>query len=385
MTTRVVVLGAGYAGTRVTTQLEDELVELDAELTWISREDYHFVLHESHRVISQPSSQDTIMIPISEIKSSKTTFIEGDVMEVHDDEHGVELADGSTVEYDYVVDCLGTKTDFHGVPGLTDHALTLKNLGDALAINAEVTEAAAREETDPAHVVIGGAGLSGIQAAGEIAKFRDIHHTSMEITLVEHSDAVFSGHDEECQNALRERLEARDIEILTDHLVSEADDGTVHFEDRGSIDYDVLLWTGGITGEDELNDPEIEETDDRIEVESTLRCPDDERLFAVGDSALVDLGDHAAPPTAQAAWQAADVAAQNVARVIRGQPLEQWSYSDKGTLVSVGEEAVAHGVPYVPVSTFGGPAARLLKKAVGAWWIGTTSSWRRAARAWPTI
>ena len=46
-----------------------------------------------------------------------------------------------------------------------------------------------------------------------------------------------------------------------------------------------------------------------------------------------------APPTAQAAWQAAEVVGENVARSIRGQPLDEWTHEDKGTLISVGDDA----------------------------------------------
>ncbi len=55
-------------------------------------------------------------------------------------------------------------------------------------------------------------------------------------------------------------------------------------------------------------------------------------------------GDQPAPPTAQAAWQAAEVAGENIARAIENRPLRTWEHEDKGTVVSVGEKAVAHDV-----------------------------------------
>ncbi|PSP73923.1 NADH dehydrogenase FAD-containing subunit, partial [Halobacteriales archaeon QH_9_66_26] len=91
------------------------------------------------------------------------------------------------------------------------------------------------------------------------------------------------------------------------------------------------------------------------------------------------------PPTAQAAWQAAEVAGENVARALHGQPLTSWTHEDKGTLVSVGEKAVAHDVVNVPINTFGGPAAKFLKKAVAARWIRDIAGSSQAARAWPDM
>jgi NADH dehydrogenase len=79
------------------------------------------------------------------------------------------------------------------------------------------------------------------------------------------------------------------------------------------------------------------------------------------------------------------VAGENVARSIRGQPLREWTYVDKGTLVSVGDEAVAHGVDVLPINTFGGFGAETLKKFVAARWIADVSSIGRAIDAWPDM
>lgn len=51
-------------------------------------------------------------------------------------------------------------------------------------------------------------------------------------------------------------------------------------------------------------------------------------------------------------------------RAISGHPLKDWTHEDLGTVVSVGERAVATNVQHVPVSTFGGFPAALLKKAI---------------------
>ncbi len=92
----------------------------------------------------------------------------------------------------------------------------------------------------------------------------------------------------------------------------------------------------------------------RVHAEGNFQT-EDEHVFAIGDSALIDQpGDQPAPPTAQAAWQAAEVAGENLARAVRGQPLKTWTHKDKGTVVSVGEKAVAHDVVNMPIETFGG-------------------------------
>jgi len=388
MTDDVVVLGSGYAGTGAVKRLESVLDD-EADITWVSDVDHHLVLHESHRCIRNPEVREKITFDVAEIKSPSTRFVQGRVTDIDADERSLTLEDGSTVDYDYLLIGVGSQTAFFGIEGLEEHSLTLKSLQDALDIHEAVTEAA-REASrdDPAQVVVGGAGLSGIQSAGEIAEFRDKHRAPVDIHLVEGLDNVFPNNDPVVQAKLRKLLEEKDIEIHTGEFIGEVDDETVYVGDEKELDYDVLLWAGGITGQDAAETVEVDkdERSNRIEAASNFRTSDD-RIFAIGDAALVEGADTdgPAPPTAQAAWQAAEVAGENIARAIRGQPLKEWRYDDKGTLISVGEKAVAHDVKGLPVDTFGGPAAKALKKTVAARWIRKVNGFADAAKAFPDM
>jgi NADH dehydrogenase len=398
-------------------------------------------------VIRNPSVESKVAIPITEIKQPSTTFIRDRVESVDVDDRTVELADGDPVDYDYLLVCLGSSTAFYGIDGLREHSLTLKSLDDAREIHSAVADAAdAASRSDPAKVLVGGAGLSGIQTAGEIAEYRDQHRAPIDISLVEGLDEVFPNNDPELQGALRRRLQDADIEILTGNFISKVDDHAVYLagaeetvygddpaEDREAtaeadtdadadgkpeaeveapeaepdggvpvddidfsndhiLEYDVLVWTGGITGQDAAGRIGVDqdERSHRLQAASDFRTSDD-RVFAVGDTALVEQPDDTvAPPTAQAAWQAAKVAGANVARATRGEPLKTWVHEDLGTLVSVGEKAVAHDITFpfvgdIPMKTFGGPAARQLKKATACRWIKDVSSYGRALDAYPDM
>lgn len=384
MTETVVVLGAGYAGAGAIMSLEASLDD-EADIIWISDTDYHLVLHEAHRCIRDPSIQDKVTIPVETIKSPTTRFIQGQVTDLDCDAREIELDDGSTVEYDYTLVTLGSQTAYYGIDGLEANSLTLKSLDDALTIHEAVKEATRNAtKDDPANVVVGGAGLSGIQSAGEIAEFRDMHHAPIDITLVEALENILPGNDPELQGALRKRLNEADIDISTNDPITEADAEEIHFESGESIAHDVFVWTGGITGRDAMENAAVEKEHNRVNAEATFETSDD-RVFALGDSAIVEQEESPAPPTAQAAWQAAEVAGENVARALHGQPLSSWTYDDKGTLVSVGDAAVAHNVIGVPLNTFSGPAAETIKKAIAARWIRDVAGSVRAMRAWPDM
>lgn len=390
MSTQVVVLGAGYAGAGAVKSFEKEIDDGEAELTWISDHNYHLVLHEVHRVVRNPAVESKIAIPVDEIKSPSTNFVKGHVENVDTDGRVIELADDSTVDYDYLLVALGSSTAFYGIEGLEEHSHTLKGLDDAREIHQRIESAAeAASRSDPAQVIIGGAGLSGIQCAGEVAAFRDENRAPVDIKIVEGLDEIFPGQDPEVQGALRKRLHDSDVDILTGDFISKVDEETISLgggEDVApeELAYDLLVWTGGITGQKEVAEADIDkdERSNRIFAEQDFQTSDD-RVFAIGDSALIEQGaDDIAPPTAQAAWQAADVAGKNLARTVRGGPLKTWTHEDKGTVISVGDKAVAHDVKGVPINTFGGPGAKVLKKGIAARWIADVSSVKRAANAW---
>ncbi|WP_049924622.1 NAD(P)/FAD-dependent oxidoreductase [Halopiger djelfimassiliensis] len=389
MTENVVVLGAGYAGAGAINKLQSELGG-NARLTWIADVDYHLVLHEAHRVIRDPDVRSDITFPVHEVADPSTQFIRDEVTGLDVDEQVVELAEEENVEYDYVLVALGTKTAFYGIPGLEEHSLTLKSLDDALEIHEAVKEASQNATRgEPAQVVIGGAGLSGIQTAGEIAEFRDNHRAPIEIHLVEALEEIFPGNDPEIQQALRDLLEEAGVHIHTDDPITEATEDHIEFDEGDPLEHDVLVWTGGITGRDALDDADVEKEHNRVNVSANFQTTD-ERVFAIGDSAIIDQGDQPAPPTAQAAWQAAEVVGENIARAIENRPLKTWEYEDKGTVVSVGEKAVAHEVKpafgvSLPVDTFGGFPAKNLKKMIAARWIADITSWNEARKSWSSL
>lgn len=379
MTRRVVVLGAGYAGASTVLELERRLEP--GELTWVSEHDHHLVLHESHRVISDPDAAEEIAIPVEDITADATEFVEGTVAGIAPEESEVELADGETVPYDRLVVALGSETAYYGIPGLDEHAHTLKSLEDAEEIRGAVEDAAdGASPEEPAEIVVGGAGLSGVQVAGEVAEYRDEHDAAIDVTVVEALDEILPHHDEGLQQRIRGMLEARDVEITTGDPITEVD-GAVQFESGDTLDHDVLVWAGGVTGPEAVESSGLDADHNRIEASDDFTTSHDD-VFAVGDVALVDQGDGPAPPTAQAAWQAGEVAARNVVRSLEDEALDEWRYEDLGTLISVGEDAVAHDVKGLPVQTFDRLPARFLKKFVAARWIAKVTSWRRGLGAW---
>ena len=108
---------------------------------------------------------------------------------------------------------------------------------------------------------------------------------------------------------------------------------------------------------------------DRLVLRPTLQTTRDDNVFALGDCAIcTPLQDrHPVPPTAQAAQQQARLLARSLPHRLRGIPLRNFRYHDRGALVSIGQRrAVASlaGLVSGQRFTLEGTLARMSYEAV---------------------
>ncbi|WP_254767507.1 NAD(P)/FAD-dependent oxidoreductase [Salinilacihabitans rarus] len=363
----VVVLGAGYAGLTLTRLLERKL-PADVDLTLVDESPDHLVQHELHRVIRRPSLAAEISIPLPDVVDRATVRV-ARVEDVDREARTVTCTDG-TLSYDVCAVCLGAETAHYGLEGVRERATPLKRLHHARAIRRDVLDAL---EGDDPRLVVGGAGLSGVQVAGELAALVDEDGREATITLLERLDEVAPAFPSNFRRAVRDALEAQGVDVRTGTAVARADEATIHTDD-GPVPYDVFVWTGGIAGPGALDG-------ERSTVRGDLRL--DRRTFALGDVArVVDADGEAVPASAQSAVREARTVAENVARIVdherRGglfEPrLEQFSFESPGWLVSVGDDAVAQVGPAVVT----GRAATALKATVGAGYLSSVGAVRNA-------
>jgi len=377
----IVVLGGGYAGLLVTKKLERRLPET-ATLELVDDTGEHLVQHELHRAVRNPSYVNDIAIPLRELVD-RATVREASVTGLDRDARTVSLDGGETLDYEYCVVALGAETAYYGIPGVEKHATPLKRLEHAATVRKEfeavidryghADSTTAKDSPETGTVVVGGAGLSGVQVAGELATMareRDAAD-AIDVVLLEQFDHVAPNFPENFQEATRAALEGLDIDVRTGTTVTSADDTTIDLESGEAIEYDQFVWTGGIRGNQAMGG-------DRPEVRADLRL--DDHTFALGDAArIVDADGEPVPASASAAIRAADTAAQNVvASAEAGDTefvdLQQWNWETPGWLISVGDDAVAQLGPQV----FTGPVANAMKSAVGVTYLAEHGSLRRA-------
>ncbi|MCU4741767.1 NAD(P)/FAD-dependent oxidoreductase [Natronoglomus mannanivorans] len=364
----VVVLGAGYAGLTLTRLLERDLPP-DVDITLVDESPNHLVQHELHRVIRRPAVADEITVSLTDAVERATVRV-ARVEGIDTDERTVVLSDG-TLSYDVGAICLGAQTAYYGLEGVREHATPLKRLDDAQQIRTDFW--AACERTTAPRIVVGGAGLSGVQVAGELAELAREEGEGIDasVTLLEQFSQVAPHFPSNFQRAVRSALEARGVDVRTETTVTAADEDRVTVDGSTALPYDLFVWTGGIRGSDALEG-------DRPSVRSDLRLTD--RTFALGDAAqVVDATGEAVPASAQSAVREARTVAENVSRIVDADRdpetvftprLEAFEFESPGWLVSVGDGAVAQVGPAV----FTGRAAKALKTTVGVGYLSSVGA-----------
>ena len=406
-TMRVVVLGAGYAGLTVIRRLERLLPET-VELLLVDESDTHLLVHELHRVVRKPAIAETITLSLADIVS-QAEIRQGRVTNVDTDEKLITIEtaetgasnettgndetgasnkttetdanDGSeedtetdandktteTLTYDVAAVCLGSETNFYELPGVEANAIPLKRLSHAEQIRERAFE------IPEGNVVIGGAGLSGVQVAGELAALSREEVLALDITLVEAEDRVAPGFNETFADALERELESVGISIETGVAVESATESEVTLADGRTLPADLFIWTGGIQGPSALGG-------ERPSVDSELELA--EGTFVVGDAGnVVDADGTAVPASAQTAVGQARVAAKNIAERVERETgdgvtiPDRYRYESPGWVVSVGDGAVAHIGPVV----VNGEPARAAKAAIGAGHLGSVGAIGRAS------
>ena len=373
---RVVVFGAGYAGLTVARRLSRRLPSA-VELVVVNEGPSHLVQHELHRLVRHPDLADVVTVPLADLLPD-ARLEQARVTAIDTERKVATLVRGDGTEseltYDLAAVCLGAETNFYDLPGVEEHAHPLKRV-----VDAEYIHEAALENPD-GNVVVGGAGLSGIQTAGELHALAREKGLDLHITLVEQAARVAPGFRDAFADAVRAELDARDVSVETDAAVEHASTDAVTLADGRTLTADVFVWTGGIRGPAALDG-------ERATVDGTLRVA--EGTYVVGDAAaVVDESGRDVPASAQTAVREATVAVANIltATGAESEATDSYEYEEAGWVVSVGDGAVAQ----VGDVILSGEPARLAKAAIGAGHLGSVGELGKATDlvatelGWPT-
>ncbi|MBW8802010.1 MAG: FAD-dependent oxidoreductase [Streptomyces sp.] len=286
---RIVVLGAGYAGSYVAGTLARRLSPADTEITVVNAEP-DFVqrlrLHQlaAGREIEAPQLTDVFAGTGVQLRLARVTAVdpERQVVAVADADGGGELG------YDTLLYALGSHGADHGVPGVAEHAFDVARRPSALRLRERLDSLGRRDEGGSVLVV--GDGLTGIETATEIAESRP----GLSVTLVARGELgapLSTG----ARSHLRQACDRLGITVL-EHTSVEAVEATrVLCADGKVLASDATVWTAGFTVSPIAAAGGLEVTESgRIVVDRTMRSVSRSNVYAVGDSAYA-VGDNGRP------------------------------------------------------------------------------------------
>lgn len=366
----IVIIGAGFAGTTLARALQGRLPP-GRSLTLISEESYTTFNPLLPEAVGASIFPEHAVAPIRAMLKPNATlrFIMGSVTGADLARRRVfchTLAGERSIAYDQLVFALGSRARMDVVPGMAEHALPLKTVGDAMHIRNTVLRRAARIEleSDPAlrrrlgsFIVIGG-GFSGVEVAGSIADclagigryYPLVRPGELRVTVLHDTERLLPELPPRLGIAALASLRARGVEVRLGARAVRIHREGIELADGGALPAGTVICTIGTQPNEVVAGLPVVLERGRIPVAPDLSVPGHDGLWALGDCALVPNARDGkiSPPTAQFAVPQAKCLARNLLARLEGRPTQAFRYRSPGTMASVGHlngVAEVFGVP----------------------------------------
>ena len=382
--TQVLIIGGGYGGLRA---IETLSKYKDIEITLVDKNPYHYLQTEVYGYIAGKYDVNDIAIDLQTwcLGFERVKYIQHEIENFDVKSKSITI-ERQTLSFDYVVIATGARTNFFSfIEGLKEHAYGVKKLFRAFNFRKEFEEIIYKKlhhETGKIegelNIAIGGAGLSGVEVAAEMAyvinnhsKTIGEHAKDIKIHLIDASETILPGTSEYIIKHTHKRLEKLGVKILTSSFISKVEEHRIFFKDGKTLDYNFMIFTGGIRAS--LLNEAIDCEKNRINqflVNKTLNLCNTKDIFAIGDCVEIrDKNDNMLPPTAQTAERSAEYVGQVIRERIDGRESKEFSTNIIGMFVALGGNyAVGEMFENIKVK---GYIAYLLKKAITyAYYIG---------------
>ncbi|QSZ43069.1 NAD(P)/FAD-dependent oxidoreductase [Sulfurimonas aquatica] len=374
---RVVVIGGGYGGLRA---VEGLSTYEDIEITLIDQNPYHYLQTQAYGYIAGEFDVNEVAVDLYNwsLGFKRVKFIQATVSSVDFVKQEVFMGE-EQLSYDYVILAYGAKTNFFSfIEGLRENSYGVKSLYRAFNFRKEFENVIYKklQNTDDSssqelNIVIGGAGLSGVEVAAEMAhviknysKTIGSRAKEIKIYLVDASETILPGTSDYIIKNTFKRLESLGVNILTNAFISKVDKSFVYFKDAEPLEYSFMIFTGGIKASP-LNEVIESEKNkmDQLLVDKNLNISGFDNAFAIGDCIEMKGADgNILAPTAQSAERSAEYAAKAIKNRIDGTQYKGFNSSTMGIFVALGGKyAVGEVFKYIKVR---GYIAYTLKTAI---------------------
>ncbi len=368
---RIVIVGGGAGGLELATRLgkslgkqgKAQIILVDATLTHIWKPLLHEVAagtinsFEDELNYFAHASKNYFEFHLGRMKDidrvSKRLVLEPLI-----DDTGHEIAPERSLRYDDLVIAIGSTSNDFGTAGAKENCIFLDSRAQADRFQREFLnlylQAQARAIENPSpqalNIAIIGAGATGVELAAELHHaaheftrygLNSIDPRNVSITLIEAADRILPVLSKHTSSTATDQLVDFNIQVLTSRRVIAIHKDSVECDGGIFIPATLKVWSAGIKAPDILKEIAGLETNriNQLVVRATLQTTRDDSIFAFGDCASYTPAgaERAVPPRAQVANQEAIVLAKILKAKLKGKPLPTFSFSDKGSLISLGE------------------------------------------------
>jgi NADH dehydrogenase FAD-containing subunit len=268
--THVVVIGGGYAGVMAANRLT---LRDDVTVTLINPRPVFVHRVRLHQLVG---GSDDAVLAFQDVLSEHVRLVVDTVTRIDAAERSVTLAAGGTLDYDYLIYAVGSRSAEPNVPGAAEFAYPIATLEEAQRLRAVLD---ATPATAP--VTVAGAGPTGIETAAELAE------QGRRVTLI--CDGVLGPYlHTRGRRSVAKRLTRLGVTVIDgfDSTVTAVTRDAVRLADGRELTSEVTVWTVGF-GLPDLAARSGLSTDamGRLLTDETLTSVDDERILAAGDAA----------------------------------------------------------------------------------------------------
>ncbi len=347
--TRVVIVGCGFGGIEVASELRKRSGSHDKglDITLVDRRarfEYQAALPEilSGKVTPEEISADLY----SFARRINAEYINAEVVDIDFEDRVVQVQtrtvyrnginDDGTIGYDYLVLAVGGEQAFFGIHRAEELSHCINTIEGALETREALEDAmaVAREGGGgTVNIAVIGAGLSGVEVAGELAEWiREAHpRVRARVYLVELMPRVLPAFPTpNIASFVTRRLMEKGVKILTGMGVEEVRDRELLLSGEHRLPYDILIWTAGLRPARLLEQLSLPKERGWIRVDPYLRVEGMQDVFAVGDNAYFEYEGLRSGQNVEEAEREGRTAAVNILRAASGYELRR--YQPKNTV-----------------------------------------------------
>jgi NADH dehydrogenase len=325
-TMKVVVLGCGFGGVEVAIELRKRSKELD--IIMIDRRARLEYQAAHPEILSGKVTPDEISGDLNKFAAKiGAEFIHDTVVNMDFKAKKVNTGnDGREIPYDFLVFSIGAEQTFFGIPGAEELSRSVNTLKGAIETKNALDQL---DYSKKINIAVIGAGLTGVEVAGELNDYFEDRGAHAKIYLVEMMPRVLPAFPKEnVANHAAKLLADSGVEILTETAVQEVSEKAITFKGGSKRPYDLLIWTAGIKPNGLLEQLDLPKERSWLKVDPFLRVTED--VFAVGDTIYFECDGLRSGQNVEEAERQGKVAAANIIRTIKGVRLKR--YRPKNTI-----------------------------------------------------